>query len=279
MATERPRDPIQLAHQIFLGLAHAASRPFWVLVLLAIQHCFATSIIVVWTPQQATIGADAKLTNMDGDELGRSCKIGRAHDVLFAVAGIAGFPNGKSFYPLIAEILQGPGTFDKRISTLEATLAEILTMIFNRLDLKPTFVRRIQEGDANKDSLRMVIVFYENRTCRLLTRDFTPKLDGSTVVVETSGHNCPGDSECGPASPPLIVALGVNEEVNVEVRKNPAIRRMAPTKMIQLLIDLEIKAHPDQVGPPISAAFVDESGTKWLTEGACGNSKEHSLTP
>src|SRR5690348_1448630 len=106
------------------------------LVPLTVQPSFATSIIAIWTAHHITIGADAKIVDIDGRDSGSSCKLKQARGVLFGIAGIAGDADGQSFYPLIADVLQRSSTLDERVITLEGVLSATLSGIYNRSDLK-----------------------------------------------------------------------------------------------------------------------------------------------
>ena len=89
------------------------------------------------------------------------------------------------------------------------------------------------------------------------TFQFTFKVNTTQCV---SG-NCPG-----------TLFLGHNAQINKYVASHPHyMTANRPTTAIRFLIGLEIKATPDQVGPPISLIQVRTkySGTPWIEHGEC----------
>jgi hypothetical protein len=209
--------------------------PLLVYFLFAHSVVRATAIAVIWTPNGAIFGADAKLLTDDGKDAGTGCKIGQvADDILFAESGILGVPAARiEVRPIIREALSVSGDVDQGIARVESSIVPILTGILNAPRIRPGVLKDIRAG-RQIQGLQVIIVTYKDDHGRAFLRNFVPKRNGTTrIKIEIERTNCPEDPAC----------------------KNTAV--------------FAAKSHPNSVGPPFAIAFITKDQIVWPRPGVC----------
>ena len=64
--------------------------------------------------------------------------------------------------------------------------------------------------------------------------------------------------------------LGLNGHIRAHVKSHPDWSKEDYVKLAHQFVEMEIEAHPDLAGPPISELEIDENGdVHWLDKGAC----------
>jgi|ERR1022692_2336182 hypothetical protein len=109
------------------------------LATLISSNCFASTIVVLWTPKAAMIGADAKQRRGDGIPASASptCKLGEiSNKVLWAQAGIrsADTPTRGTvvdFRSILAKDLDSVASLKSRIVQAELNIKRALLPILN----------------------------------------------------------------------------------------------------------------------------------------------------
>ena len=109
------------------------------------------------------------------------------------------------------------------------------------------------------------VPFVAERTYRLRTGP------GATIELSRSGGSCPGT--CPMVNGMLTLGLGVHREIDIYLGINQiyAIPEMTWPDWLEQLVQFEIEASPDGVGPPISVLELDSTGAHWSRgrRGAC----------
>ena len=69
--------------------------------------------------------------------------------------------------------------------------------------------------------------------------------------------------------------LGLNGHIRAYVKSHPGCEEEDLTKTAYQFVEMEIAAHPNLAGPPISELEIDNEGrVHWLTQGACASSQD-----
>ncbi len=71
--------------------------------------------------------------------------------------------------------------------------------------------------------------------------------------------------------------LGLNGHIRAHVKSHPDWMKEDYVDLAHQLVEMEMKAHPDLAGPPISELQIDKDGhVRWLEKGACASGEfEH----
>ena len=92
------------------------------------------------------------------------------------------------------------------------------------------------------------------------------------VTVERSESTAPSYSRVG-------YFLGLNGHIRAHVKSHPDWAKGDYVKLAHRFVEMEVEAHPDLAGPPISELEIDEEGhVHWLDKGACDSSEPGGTT-
>jgi|ERR1700722_20257926 len=238
------------------------------LYLLLMQTCvWATAIAVIWTPNGAIFGADAKLVTGEGKDAGTTCKIGQiSNNILFAEAGILRVRIvGIDFMSIISGALASDGTLDQRIAKVESAVVPVLTNIVNAPLIRPGLLERIRT-DHRTEGLQVAIVAFDGDRSRAIVRNFLAAPDeAARIKIKIERDGCPGGPTCASSQ---LFSFGQHEEMDA-ARTNPEIWKTTPAETIQRLLTIASNAHPESVGPPFSVAIINKNTISWPVPGAC----------
>ncbi len=242
----------------------------WVLTLCCgcwTQALWATSIVAIWTPNGALIGADAKMVTGAGEDAGTTCKIGRiGNNILWAQSGIFGVPSVKvNFGSVIIEGLNSGGSLDDRISKIEHAIVPTLTELFNAPLVRPDIIRDIHNKKAK--GVQFIVLFSDERGTRAIGRDLLPTEGrGGKIEITIKPDGCPGGTNC---TSPQLFTLGLHKAVDKEAKRNTAIWNGNPVDAVLHLLRTARRANPREVGEPFSVASIIGGNITWPVPGNC----------
>ena len=231
--------------------------------ILAVAPCLCTTVVVLWTPTGTVLGADAKINFGNGKPAGTACKIGVSKSILWAQTGLRGVRGSPNVIPnILTKELNSSGALDLRISRAESRIHAAMLSLFNLPLIKPAVL-----AHPEKNQVQFVVIAFEHGVTRMVVRSFAPRKGASgKVEIDIIPDNCPDAPNCGSSQ---YEGLGYHDEADKIVKNDPTLWNRNPKDTIEYLIGTEIKAHADDVGPPVSIVGIDALGVHWLSKGAC----------
>jgi hypothetical protein len=142
---------------------------------------------------------------------------------------------------------------------------------FLRVSQKPyeVAVMSIREGQpanfaqtlANKPT-EVVFAGIQDGHVALIVRGLLADAAGK-VRVERFESTAPSYARAG-------YFLGLNGHIRAHLKSHPDWRKEDYLKLAHRFVEMEVEAHPDLAGPPISELQIDKNGdVQWLEKGAC----------
>ena len=208
------------------------------------------------------------------------CKIHYAAGIVFAFTGIYSAEPppemsrlGKApSFSILAQLqaaLGVPGTLADKLPVAGSAASEALLGILG-------VVRREQPDEFKKligqSVLEILFATVEKGVPILASRAYRPSLgsDGKIELTQSIG-SCPGT--CPFVNGMLTVGLGVHGEINkyLGINEIHAIPGPSWPDWLAQLVQFEVEAEPNAVGPPISVVELDATGAHWSKgrNGAC----------
>lgn len=246
---------------------------YYMLVALAfcsaVGNANATSAIAVREPTFLVFGADSKIISETGAKRDAACKIGTSNNVFWVASGIlAAEITHFSVSDIAANSLSTSGNIDDRINNFVQIVAARLTVILNIIhNTNPRFFKSEYVDQPIHPALEIAFGTIKDDVAHLYFRQFivktAPFSSAATISVMQTDMPQPGQ-------PPIGVAdFGLHEIIANEIAKPDVWATIALPKTIRRLIKMEISAHFDEVGPPISIVLIDKSGAHWINKGKC----------
>ena len=191
------------------------------------------------------------------------CKLRRVGPI---VAMVAGYVRANGFNALdeVQDLYRDGDTVEGLADTLSAKLpARFLPALTAVAQVGDDALRETLKKD---DVLEIALLGFENNapTARVLV--FGASISGeSGLGIHVKTQSCPGQCPNGETA----WYLGVHEEIDNLVNRNPALRGIESTDYALTLAGLEYASRSDVVGGPVSIVRIDGSGTAMVREGAC----------
>lgn len=210
---------------------------------------FATTIIVVYTPEGAIIAADSKVASLDGKESRLGCKIHIKDNYVWASSGFSFDTHGLFNVAVLVPQAMGTGVpFRSSADTLETQLKSF----FNG------YLVEAKDAGLDLDNQQIDVLLVNEKTPGQI----------STLTVNNKGFerkDCP--SEKCPASG--VVVLGERSEIEKTLSKRPQIwsEMGSVPAALNFLIEQEKFAVPGHVGGDTIILLVDSKGVRWIQEG------------
>ena len=234
------------------------------ILLLIASPATATTIVAVKSKKEIVIAADSKVTDTFGNATGRSaCKIVAAGGVVFAYAGFARDPATAFSVP---EIVAGSLNENRALPIVEKTeataklVAERLEAEFKQLKTKDfvTFREKIE----GKTFLRIVIAGFEKGKPVLLVRHFRYGIlaDGSAGVSVSSD-----DCDAGCKGQNVTRFLGETDAIAGLPEETKGFWNQGLAAGAKKLVEIQIAAREEYVGPPVDLVRITSKQTKWIT--------------
>jgi hypothetical protein len=225
----------------------------------------ATSIVAVRTPASVLVGSDSKMTAGDGAAIAGQCKIATANGVYWAAANLKkSADHNFDIDAITASAMRGPGGLATRFAELEKAVAPKLAEVLN--DTPDDVFKEFHE---NQPSIDILFAGLEDGMPYLYRRYFEARIERNaddarkTIFVQTMRPRCSIEPSC-------VMAIGSHRTIDAERARNPTmLRSLGVAQSIRHLINTEIAAFPDDVGPPITVLEIDKGGLRWISRGAC----------
>jgi hypothetical protein len=249
------------------GTRIGAGVPGWCEAICLLSSLFAlpsrlaaTSVVALidHSKDRVVIAADCRVNRTHGES--EKCKIIEEPDCVVAIAGL--YEEGTTGFhlrQLVHAACQQSGDLRAK--------AEAFVRISQRpyekaarsiRDADPSDFRRAVENKATE----VIFAGIQNGHIALIVRGLVADSAGR-VSVERSESTAPSYPRTG-------YFLGLNGHIRAYVKSHPDWAKEDYVKLAHRFVEMEVEAHPDLAGPPISELQIDRDGhVHWLDKGAC----------
>ena len=221
---------------------------------------YGTTVVAFRTPENIHIAADSRVTStINPKDYRPYCKIRKVGSTFFAFAGIAEFyPTGFNLADLTAAACRKRGTVFEKTRQLEVLVKDPLANI----------IRFLSQGNRQKVripssyDIGVIICAVEKGVPVMAVRKFTPIFTRSGFdSISVERLDCPSPSV--PTSGTFLAVIGHREIVTRHLRD----RRLFADGIasgLRRLVQLEIDANPQAVGPPIDILELSKTSYRWI---------------
>jgi len=239
-----------------------------------------TTIVVARTMDEIVIGADSKVTDTYGTDLNRrACKIRQFGKLFIAFEGLELDRQTGFNVPEIASMalhLKPSASATEKVSILTGFL---VSRLFNELRLlkknaPETYYKKIQGGQI---FLRIVVAGFERGRPLVFIRNFraaelSPQTIGVSVLPDDCLDGCQGEV--------VTRFLGETDAIDGLPEETPGFWQQGLVNGVRRLIETEIAARSEYVGPPIDILRIDRNDAQWISEKSRmrGSSKPREAT-
>lgn len=244
-------------------------RPFLPALLLLSASSFAkpvsaTTIVVARAANEIVIGADSKVTDAFGNELKKQrCKIAQVGNLFLAFEGFeidrrTGF--NVQEIAVQALRLKANATAAEKVSIMTGAL---VSKLFDEL---PIVQRHEPEAYQMKFAggrvfLRVLVAGFERGRPLVFVRDFRavqagPNRIGITVLPDDCLANCQGEV--------VTRFLGETAAIDGLPEETPGFWQQGLIAGVRSLIETQIAARSEYVGPPIDILRITTKGAEWV---------------
>lgn len=220
----------------------------------------ATSVVALvdHANHRVVIAADCRVNRDEGSV--SACKIIQDRNCTVAMAGLYEERNtGFHLAELVHSACEVPGDLRAKAEA------------FLRISRKPfaRAVKEIREGEpgefaktiANKPT-EVVFSGIQDGKLGLIVRGLVASSDGKIRVERFEST--------APSYPRIGYFVGLNDHIRAYLKAHPDWVKVDYTQLAPRLVELEVQAHPDLAGLPVSVIQVEESGLAiWVAYGAC----------
>jgi hypothetical protein len=224
--------------------------------------CFGqTSIVAVRTSTEVVIAADSLVTNPSRPPEA-VCKITLlGAKRAFALARLAEYHVVQ--FDAVALAMQA-ATKGRNLKQVEfAFRASTKPELIKALTAMKTHAPEIYK-EFSPLALETLFAGIDNGTPLLIVTYYLPVVaEDGTITLKTQSRFCPG--ACG--EPAFFTFLGEYAAINAEFRST--IESKTPINAAHDLVQLEIDAASDTVGPPIAVLRISKVGYEWPYSGKC----------
>jgi len=255
---------------------------FWSLIALIQIHpgaAFATTALVIVDQKhnQMIVASDSLLvTNLtpNGDRFrtSQTCKIFAEPNCIFSVAGYVSDQSVNfDLNRLAIQACQEAGTLTEKANAFDKLAVKSISEYIQHIrETAPqSYEDMKQHGIAN-----VIFLGRENAHFAICLRDFTVRKDAVSLRWTNA------DDAIAGLTP--FVAIGTTDAIRSFRKSHKNWAGRETVSWARFFIQLEIDAHPDEVGLPISilkatpkSGEPDELETKWIDTGACLPNYQH----
>ena len=220
-----------------------------VLVFLASEDlATATTIVIMRTTTGFVVGADslARVEDINGTRhAGHICKVGSlGPNQYVAVAGVVEFlPSGLDTWRIIEKIAAGGGLLPAKGAQIESELRGLLDAT--------------APWSADPVKVQVALFGFEAGRPVVLLSSYESKVDGAGKIVSRTSTQLLSDE---------VLLLGESAAADF-VKSRGRTTKEDPVAGVRELIQAQIQATPDRVGPPINILRIDAAGYTWAEEG------------
>lgn len=249
------------------NLVIAIVQSICLLLLFLPKTCSATSVAIVKNANRIIIAADSK---GDLEIAGRSgkyqhCKIHVVMNTAFAIAGLVKNTEGYDSVEIVRQVLS---TNQSLNLSAELVAKELRAPLLHALrsahrNMNPERYVAIVAGEP----LEVGMVRMENAvpTSAIVTFTATSDKNGTPTAVQAIFDYCPS-KDCN-ANDTNYRVIGFKNAFSRYAKST--VHNINLIEDARSIIELEIKAAPDMVGPPISILEIDANGLHWRDLGGC----------
>lgn len=234
------------------------------LILLLTGSAAATTIVAVKTPGEIVIGADSKMTGtFGGGVAGEECKIVQVGNLFFAYEGmVRDRRTGFDIAKLVRQALElkPDATASERVSIMTGF---VTSRLFNELpELKrhdpDTYREKVEGGQT---FLKILVAGFEGKEPLLFVRGFRAvPLNRQSIGVSVVPDDCLSD--CRDSI--VVRMLGETAAIEGLAEETEGFWKGGLAAGVRQLIETEIAARGEYVGPPVDILRIDRSGAAWL---------------
>jgi hypothetical protein len=262
------------------------------LLLLSIScmPALASSIVVMRNADEIVIGTDSRRISAPGEDLRYArtelvCKIVRADNIFIASAGIAGIipdsPHGEIPPEFdLAKIMNKAALgkrniLDKADTVTKAVQSILLKISWWAKEKKPALFKKMFIG---KELLQVVMAGMENDSPTIIVIAFKPRISASgELKIDVEYHPCPGIA-CPEGS--VYILMGKHEAIDRYLPQTPAIWKNDSVEVVRKLLEIEVAAERETVGPPIDILRISKNGSEWIQrKEMCAEQSQPGITP
>ena len=224
----------------------------------------ATTIVVARTASEIVIGADSKVTDAYGNDLNkRACKIRQRGDLFIAIEGLEIDRQTGFSVPVIlnkALTLTPTAPAAEKVSMLMGFLVSGLLSELSHLKTHEpeTYFRKIEGGQL---FLRIIVAGFEKGRPLVFVRSFralqyNPGQIGVAVIPDDCLADCKGQV--------ATRFLGESDAIDGLPEETPDFWKAGLSDGVRRLIETEIAARGEYVGPPIDIVRISPNGAQWI---------------
>lgn len=237
--------------------------PFF-LCLSFIFPAHATTIVVARSANEIVIGADSKVTDAFGNDLKRrECKIRQVGNLFIALEGLEiDRKTGFSVREISTAALQlrPADSATEKISILMGYLVSglLVELPYLKNHEPEAYFKKIEGGQL---FLRIIVAGFENGRPLVFVRSFralqyNPGQIGVAVIPDDCLENCKGTV--------VTRYLGESDAIEGLPEETSNFWRAGLSAGVRSLIETEIAARNEYVGPPIDIVRISKSGLQWI---------------
>ncbi len=233
-----------------------------VLLLLSVPAAATTVVALIdHRHHRVVLAADSLIGRYYAKTTDQECKLIVEPGCAFAMAGFLDKPDPYFHLRDLGEqACQSQGTLKEQADLfLEIAKDPVSSMAQYLHDNEPQFYNRF----SNNGGEFSVVVFAgeENGKPLAYARGFKVASDGSATPFSS---DITGTGATG-------YFAGATDHIATYLKATPNWGHMDAVALARKLVDLEIAAHPNEVGPPVTILTVDHKGKqKWINQGICG---------
>jgi len=232
------------------------------LCLSAFDVANATTIVVARSPTEIVIAADSKVTDTYGNELNSQvCKIQQVGNLFLAFEGLlrdraTGFSVPE--IALRALQLKPEASAQEKVNILTGFLTSELFAELQRVRTNsPDEFHTRLEGQT---FLRVLIAGFEGNRPLIFERQFRTTFIargvGVTVIPDDCVDGCAGEI--------VTRLLGETEAIEGLPEETPGFWQGGLAEGARRLVEIEIAARSEYVGPPVDLLLINAQGAKWI---------------
>ena len=234
------------------------------LLLIPGNYVRATTIVVARSANEIVIGADSKVTDAYGNDVNRrACKILQVGSLFIAFEGLEIDRQTGFSVPEIAMMalqLKPSASAAQKASIL---MGFLVSRLFDELpQLKKrapeTYKKKLEGGQI---FLRIIVAGFERGRPLIFVRKFRAiQLSPQQIGVGVSPDDCLDDCHAD------IVTrfLGETEAIDGLPEETAGFWQRGLVEGVRQLIETEIAARSEYVGPPIDILRIDKNGAQWI---------------
>lgn len=234
------------------------------LMVIPANSARGTTIVIARTTNEIVIGADSKVTDTYGNNLERrACKIRQVGDLFVATEGLEiDRQTGFSVPEISNKALTSRGSAPaaEKVSVLMGFLvSELLTELSHLKTHEPaTYFKKIEGGQL---FLRIIVAGFEKGRPLVFVRSFRAlQYNPGQIGVAVIPDDCLEDCKAKIATR----FLGESDAIDGLSEETPDFWKAGLSDGVRRLIETEIAARSEYVGPPIDIVRISPNGVQWI---------------